>query len=157
MTGDPKPPGGPPADAKSPTCKPDQPHTGRDIYGGVWAAGGPREDTSGQGSAPRPPGEQPAAGQPAVGQPAADQPARKPEEAAAAGKGVYGGVWSSDAPREDKSGRGSAPRPPDAPNASEGKSFTGSDSPAADEEEPQVAADDAGASARTETPQRKPD
>jgi len=75
-------------------------------------------------------------------------------------KDIYGGVWGPcEPPGEDTSGRGSAPRPPGAPAPSaaphESVSFT---PPESDEDEgPQIAADDAGASARCETPQpRKP-
>lgn len=79
-------------------------------------------------------------------------------------KDIYGGVWAPcEPPGEDTSGRGSAPRAPGAPVAPgapapaaaprEPLTFTKSD----DEETngPEIAADDAGASARTETPQPK--
>jgi len=73
-------------------------------------------------------------------------------------KDIYGGVWAPcEQPGEDTSGRGSAPRAPGAPAPAaaprEPLTFTKSE----DEETngPEIAADDAGASARTETPQPK--
>ena len=71
-------------------------------------------------------------------------------------KDIYGGVWGScEPPGEDKSGRGSAPRPPGAPApsraSSEPKSFA---RPEREKDEgPEIAADDAGA--RCESPQPK--
>jgi hypothetical protein len=65
-------------------------------------------------------------------------------------KDVYGGRWSPGEAREDESGRGSAPRPPGVPapdEALEPASFT------PDPDDADIAADDAGASARTEEPQ----
>jgi hypothetical protein len=73
-------------------------------------------------------------------------------------KDIYGGVWGPcEPPGEDTSGRGSAPRapePPVAPVAREPLTFT---RPEGEEDDgPEIAADDAGASARCETPQPKP-
>jgi hypothetical protein len=58
---------------------------------------------------------------------------------------VYGGRWAPGEVPEDRSGRGSAPRPPGAPitTQAEPQSFT---------PEP----DEAGAGARTHTPRTKP-
>jgi hypothetical protein len=75
-------------------------------------------------------------------------------------KDIYGGVWAPhEAPREDTSGRGSAPRPPGAPEPApagvprEPLTFI---RPEGEEDNgPEIAADDAGASARCETPQPK--
>jgi hypothetical protein len=73
-------------------------------------------------------------------------------------KDIYGGVWGPcEPPGEDISGRGSAPHAPEAPGQSalpgEHASF---DKPKSEEGEgPEIAADDAGASARCETPQPK--
>ena len=76
-------------------------------------------------------------------------------------KDIYGGVWAPcEPPGEDTSGRGSAPRAPGAPGAHapaaaphEPVTFT---KPEGEENNgPEIAADDAGASARTETPQPK--
>ena len=73
-------------------------------------------------------------------------------------KDIYGGVWGAcEPPGEDTSGRGSAPRPPGAPApppaSKERASFTRPESKA--DEGPEISADDAGASARSETPQPK--
>ena len=72
-------------------------------------------------------------------------------------KDIYGGVWRPiEPPPEDKSGRGPAPRPPGAPPAKAPREPLTFTKPEEDEGEgPEIAADDAGASARTETPQPK--
>jgi hypothetical protein len=77
-------------------------------------------------------------------------------------KDVYGGVWGPcEPPGEDVSGRGSAPHAPGAPAQSslpgEQASFGPENAGPKREEDqgPEIAADDAGASARCETPQPK--
>jgi hypothetical protein len=76
-------------------------------------------------------------------------------------KDIYGGVWGHCEPLgEDTSGRGSAPRAPGspapgapAPGAREPLTFI---KPEGEENDgPEIAADDAGASSRSETPQPK--
>ena len=73
-------------------------------------------------------------------------------------KDIYGGVWGPcEPPGEDTSGRGSAPRAPGAPEPApaprEPLTFTKPEG--GEDEGPEIAADDAGASARCETPQPK--
>lgn len=71
-------------------------------------------------------------------------------------KDIYGGVWGPcEPPGEDKSGRGSAPRPPGAPAPAEGEPSTFTRPAGEEDQRPDIAADDAGASARTQTPQPK--
>lgn len=150
MSRDPKRPGEPPAAPETAPEKSDQPLPGKDPYGGVWAGGNPREDPSGQASAPRAPG---AGGRPALPETsttrAGPNEPHKPDD-------VYGGTWSSEGPREDPSGRGSAPRVPGA-QPPEPRSFSKDGSKREPDEGPDIAADDAGASAKTQTPQRRPD
>jgi hypothetical protein len=70
---------------------------------------------------------------------------------------IYGGLWGPcEPPGEDTSGRGSAPHAPGAPASRvvrEPLTFTRPESE--EDDGPEIAADDAGASARCETPQPK--
>jgi hypothetical protein len=70
-------------------------------------------------------------------------------------KDVYGGSWGTcEPPGEDTSGRGSAPRAP-APSPAPHEHATFTKTERDEDEGPEIAADDAGASARSETPQPK--